>query len=129
VLFSFGSINIFYYNFYKFKESFIIFNIIFEEKRKIQLIFLVFISCKIIVLYYNERVFFKIIYILGAVATYSTGRINGSWDKYGEYLIAIVSMGLGCILIVLSSNKSLNWSYGYYIIFCCTYQTMLTISR
>ncbi|XP_025414115.1 thiamine transporter 1-like isoform X2 [Sipha flava] len=66
--------------------------------------------------------------ILSAVATYSTGRINGSWDKYGEYLIAIVSMGLGCILIVLSSNKSLNWSYGYYIIFCCTYQTMLTIS-
>jgi len=43
--------------------------------------------------------------------------------------MATVAMGLGVMLYFLSLTKSLTKSYAYYIIFCCTYQTMATISR
>jgi len=65
----------------------------------------------------------------GAATTYAIGRVNGDWDKYGDMVMAIVAMGLGVILYFLSFTESLIKSYTYYIIFCCIYQTMMTISR
>ncbi|KAF0752292.1 Uncharacterized protein FWK35_00029577 [Aphis craccivora] len=67
--------------------------------------------------------------LLSAATIYAIGRVNGSWDEYGDIIMAIVAMGLGVMLYFLSLTKSLTKSYVYYIIFCCTYQTMATISR
>lgn len=67
--------------------------------------------------------------ILGAFAAYAIGIANEDWDKYGELIMAIVSIGLGVILYLLSICDSLTMAYIYYILFCCAYQTMLTISR
>ncbi|KAL5245074.1 hypothetical protein ACI65C_012484, partial [Semiaphis heraclei] len=66
--------------------------------------------------------------LFSAVATYAIGRVNGDWDKYGDIIMAIVAMGLGVVLYFLSCTESLIKSYAYYIIFCCIYQTMVTIS-
>lgn len=67
--------------------------------------------------------------ILGAVAAYAMGVVNCDWDKYGELIMTMVAIGLGAILFFLALTESLMMSYIYYIIFCCTYQTMFTISR
>lgn len=66
---------------------------------------------------------------LGAAVTYAIGMVNGDWDKYGEIIMAIVAIELGFMLLFVGIAESLAQSYIYYIIFCCTYQTMLTISR
>ncbi|CAH1737982.1 unnamed protein product [Aphis gossypii] len=66
--------------------------------------------------------------LLSAATIYAIGRVNGDWDKYRDIIMAIVAMGLGVMLYFLSLTKSLTKSYVYYIIFCCTYQTMATIS-
>ncbi|XP_022182542.1 thiamine transporter 2-like isoform X2 [Myzus persicae] len=66
--------------------------------------------------------------LFSAAATYGIGRVNGDWDKYGDIVMAIVAMGLGVVLYFLSFTESLIKSYAYFIIFCCTYQTMVTIA-
>ncbi|XP_026820367.1 thiamine transporter 2-like [Rhopalosiphum maidis] len=66
--------------------------------------------------------------LLSAATIYAIGRVNGNWDKYGYIIMAMVAMVLGVILYFLSITKSLTKSYAYYIMFCCAYQAMATIS-
>ncbi|XP_050422137.1 folate transporter 1-like [Adelges cooleyi] len=66
--------------------------------------------------------------LLSAAATYTLGRMRADWDKYGELCMSIVAFGQAVLLYLLAFTNSLKHSYIYYIMFCCSYQTMLTIS-
>lgn len=66
---------------------------------------------------------------LGAVAAYAIGSLDNDWDKNGELIMAVVSIGLGVMISALAYAKSLMVSYIYYVVFYSTFQTMLTISR
>lgn len=86
----------------------------------------------IFILYYNtyrKTNINRITIFTGAAASYAVGKVNGGWDKYGELTMAIVAIGQGVVLSFFAETKSLMSSYVCYIVFCCAYQTMLTISR
>lgn len=77
----------------------------------------------------RKRIIIIIIILTGAAASYAVGKINGGWEKYGELIMAMVAIGQGVVLSFFAETESLMSSYICYIVFCCSYQTMLTISR
>lgn len=66
---------------------------------------------------------------VGAVSSFLCGKIRVNWEKYGELVLALCSLGQGAILLVMSMAGSLMTSYVTYILFAIMYYTMITIAK
>lgn len=67
--------------------------------------------------------------IIGAVSAFLCGRIRVNWEKYGELVLALCSLGQGAVLLIMSMAGSLMTSYVTYILFTIMYHTMITIAN
>ena len=84
-------------------------------------------SCYSIYKYVNIYLFIH--QPVGAVSAFLCGRIRVNWEKYGELVLALCSLGQGAVLLIMSMAGSLMTSYVTYILFTIMYHTMITIAK
>lgn len=67
--------------------------------------------------------------LTGAIAAYSIGKLDLNWYKIGDLFFGIGSILAGAVLMACFYIRIMWFTYAFYIIYGCLYQTMLTVAE